>query len=309
MASTKTNKTISTILAVVVLIVAIGLVVYFAFFKDSGYTSLSDIDLNSYSLEEIKVEGSYILNDPNEIKGSLIFKNSEGDTLKAKLSEAKISGFSTQAVGNWQMQVTVGDIERTVDYTVTYKEIFYNDSTPISLSIADPIELDSIYVYCTDYNDNVAKSIPLSEIFEASDFDVDYVTDYEQNTSTTYEGYDINVYYTVGYIGYGNYYRGEFIKIDSGTNYQLSYFTMSANEDSDSGDGYFQINYDDGSLLGVETENFSFTWQKDYLSDEIKLSLSNDTSATYNYLSHQLTLGADVMNTINPLSFTLKLDV
>ena len=72
MASTKTNKTISTILAVVVLIVTIGLVVYFAFFKDSGYTSLSDIDLNSYSLEEIKVEDSYILNDPNEIKGAQI---------------------------------------------------------------------------------------------------------------------------------------------------------------------------------------------------------------------------------------------
>ena len=309
MASAKTNKTISTIFAIIVLVVTIGLVVYFAFFKDSGYTPLDEIDLNTYSLEEIKVEDKYILNDPSEINGSLIFKNSEGDTLKAKLSEAKISGFSTKTVGSWQMKVIVGDEERTVDYTVTYKEIFYNNNSPISLSISDPIELDYIYVNCTDYNDNVVKSVPLSDIFSAEDFDVDYVTDYEQNASTTFLGYDINVIYTVGYIGYKNYYRGETIKVDSGTQYQLSYFTMSVNENGESGDGSFQIIYDDGSLLDATTENFSFTWQKDYLSDVIDITLLNGTSATYNYLSHQLTLGADVMNTINPLTFTLRLDV
>lgn len=111
MASAKTNKTISTIFAIVVLIVTIGLVVYFAFFKDSGYTPLDEIDLNTYSLEEIKVEDEYILNNPSEINGSLIFKDSEGNTLKAKLSEAKISGFSTKTVGSWQMKVIVGDEE------------------------------------------------------------------------------------------------------------------------------------------------------------------------------------------------------
>lgn len=260
----KPSKKGSIIVDVIVLLITIGLVIYFMI-SNSGYTKLEDLDLNEYSLSEVKVDDVY-LNAP-EVSGTMIFKNGDGQEKKVRLSEASISGFDSDTIGSFEMTVKVGSQQQTVAYSVIYKDILIYNVTKVALSVNDPFELDYILVPCTDYNDRAVTNIPLSEIFDVNDFDVDYVTDYEMMASSEYQGKNLTIKYTVGHIGYGNTYAGILRENDGGTLYELDEFYMISNG-QDNGNGELEMYYGTNSGDTFLDENWAivgFEWEVDYL--------------------------------------------
>ncbi len=310
----KNSKVLSTIFCVIIFLVVVGVSVYFIFFKDKGYTPLSEIDLGTYEFIGVDTADRYILNDPNDPSGALIFENKtdSDDTLKAKLAEAEIENFSTKEIGEFEMDVTVGDKTLKVKYTVGFKDVSYPDQT-ISLSVHNPIELNGIYAYCYDYNDRIYQ-VSLYEIFGTKDeFDVSDVTSFTQTASTTYNGEFISVDYHVGYIGYGNNYNSQ--KVENGTTYRLRNFTMNMT-DTDSGTGSFTLSYKNSLYDFDETlQYFTLTWEKEILNDYISLNITDLlTEKTYHGIYYYPTsansplvvsLDANILNTLTPIEFTL----
>lgn len=303
----KTSKKGSIIVGVIVLLITIGLVIYFMI-SNSGYTKLEDLDLNEYSLSEVKVDDVY-LNAP-EVSGTMIFKNGDGQEKKVRLSEASISGFDSDTIGSFEMTVKVGSQQQTVAYSVIYKDILIYNVTKVALSVNDPFELDYILVPCTDYNDRVVTNIPLSEIFDVNDFDVDYVTDYEMMASSEYQGKNLTIKYTVGHIGYGNTYAGILRENDGGTLYELAEFYMISNG-QDNGNGELEMYYGTNSGDTFLDENWAivgFEWEVDYLNDnQLIITFEDGQRGVYNTTTHTLEIDADLFGTISTLSFELKM--
>lgn len=303
----KPSKKGSIIVDVIVLLITIGLVIYFMI-SNSGYTKLEDLDLNEYSLSEVKVDDVY-LNAP-EVSGTMIFKNGDGQEKKVRLSEASISGFDSDTIGSFEMTVKVGSQQQTVAYSVIYKDILIYNVTKVALSVNDPFELDYILVPCTDYNDRAVTNIPLSEIFDVNDFDVDYVTDYEMMASSEYQGKNLTIKYTVGHIGYGNTYAGILRENDGGTLYELDEFYMISNG-QDNGNGELEMYYGTNSGDTFLDENWAivgFEWEVDYLNDnQLIITFEDGQRGVYNTTTHTLEIDADLFGTISTLSFELKM--
>ena len=303
----KTSKKGAMIFAIIIFLATIGLVLYFVL-ADRGYTKLEDIDLSEYSLTEIEVDDVY-LNAP-DVSGKMIFKNKDGEEKKARLSEANISGFDSDTIGNFEMTVKVGSQQQTVAYSVIYKDVLIDNVETIALSVNDPFELDYILVPCTDYNDRVVANIPLSEIFEVGDFDVDYVTDYAMMASSDYQGKNLTIDYTVGYIGYGNSYAGVSRVNDGGTLYELANLYMFANEQYN-GSGELEIYYGTNSgdtFLGADWAIISFDWEVDYLNDnKLEITFEGGQKGSYDTTTHTLEIDADLFDTSFTLSFELKM--
>lgn len=303
----KTSKKGAMIFAIIIFLATIGLVLYFVL-ADRGYTKLEDIDLSEYSLTEIEVDDVY-LNAP-DVSGKMIFKNKDGEEKKARLSEANISGFDSDTIGNFEMTVKVGSQQQTVAYSVIYKDVLIDNVETIALSVNDPFELDYILVPCTDYNDRVVANIPLSEIFEVGDFDVDYVTDYAMMASSDYQGKNLTIDYTVGYIGYGNSYAGVSRVNDGGTLYELANLYMFANEQYN-GSGELEIYYGTNSgdtFLDADWAIISFDWEVDYLNDnKLEITFEGGQKGSYDTTAHTLEIDADLFDTSFTLSFELKM--
>lgn len=177
----------------------------------------------------MEFDRSFYLNEPDDSpSGTLIFKNDGGETLRARLSEADVTGFSTDRIGEREMRVSVGGQTLDVPYTVTYKAIYFDAEDllgaegALRLSVGGR-ELDDLYLYGADYDDVRAGRIPVSEL-EWENIDTEDVTSFEQTARAEYYGQEVTFSYTVGYIGYGYRYTGN--AEDFGVYYEVTEFVL-----------------------------------------------------------------------------------
>lgn len=304
------HKNIAAI--VLVFLIIAGIAAYFivsSINESKNYVSLSELG-DDYTFESVDIDDSFIVNEPDP-DGALIFRNADGDEKKVHLTDdgVTVSGLSTKEAGKFTMSVTARGVTKTVEYMVDYKEIRYSGSSVIYLSINDPIELDGIRVDCIDYNDRTVKRIPLREIFDADDFDVDSVSDVEKPLPSSDYGY-IDLKYKVGYIGYGNTYIGTDTVRDGRYEYELYDFVMDATG-YDEGDGSIIMRYrETGGLDDLPySDTIDFYWEKDYVNDGmiiLKDGQFGDTIGAYYYLEHRLELDANAFDTAGTLEFTLE---
>ncbi len=304
------HKNIAAIMLVFLIIA--GIAAYFivsSINESKNYVSLSELG-DDYTFESVDIDDSFIVNEPDP-DGALIFRNADGDEKKVHLTDdgVTVSGLSTKEAGKFTMSVTARGVTKTVEYTVDYKEIRYSGSSVIYLSINDPIELDGIRVDCIDYNDRTVKRIPLRDIFDADDFDVDSVSDVEKYLTSSDYGY-IDLKYKVGYIGYGNTYVGTDTVRDGRYEYELYDFVMDTTG-YDEGDGSLTILYQYAGSLDdlTDSETIYFDWEKDYINEDmiiLKDRQFGDTIGAYYYLEHRLELDANAFDTADTLEFTLE---
>ncbi len=207
---------------------------YTSFFFKKNYTSIDDVDFNTYKLTEVDMKTTFVVNQPTPENGTLVFKIVKAMKKNVKLSEAKIEGYSSSEIGNFEMTIVAvnkQNIEQTlkVNYSVEYKSVaIEHNLTFLNLSVSNgtPFELNKINVECTDYNDKIVKRVKLSDL-NWKNLDASEVT---ENTSllneatSSYAGVDLSFEYAVGYIGYGNTYFGNFSDVDY--SYEVTSFSL-----------------------------------------------------------------------------------
>ena len=301
--STKVGAAIFLVIMVAVVVVVCVVTLN----KNADLVPLDEVDLTEYTLQSVTVDDEFYVNEPNP-SGTLIFRNADGDEKKVSLSEVEVKGFSTKEPGTFTMSVTVGGVTKTVEYTVDYKEIRYTGPEAIYLSIKNPIELDGIYVTCYDYDNFPAATMPLSQLFKVSDFNVDNLNDVGLYITSDKFGY-INLQYKVGYIGYDNIYEGRDIVEAAGYSYELDWFLM-VETGYDEGEGSMTVYYGDTHGLGdyIDYVDIDFTWEKplgggDYL---ILKGENDNTIGRYHYLEHRLEIGAGVVSHASGLEFIVE---
>ena len=224
----------STAIAAAAFLVIVAVVVAVIFLtKSKNYTALGDIDLQEYRLSEVEFDRAFYLNEP-DVSGDLVFRNADGEEVRADLAddEVEVSGFVTNKVGKFSMRVTVKDQSVSAPYEVTYKDILFEQTAPVCLSMGSAFELEALYATCTDYYDNAVGYLPLSEIFPKEELDLGFVTSTPKTASVEYNGVSYELEYTVGYLGYGNVYFCEDAAEDGGTEYYLDEFILYSDEDS-----------------------------------------------------------------------------
>ena len=302
----------STAIAAAAFLVIVAVVVAVIFLtKSKNYTALGDIDLQEYRLSEVEFDRAFYLNEP-DVSGDLVFRNADGEEVRADLAddEVEVSGFDTSKVGKFSMQVTVKDQSVSAPYEVTYKDILFEQTSSVCLSMGSAFELEALYAECTDYNDKPVGDLPLSEIFPKEALDLGFVTDTPKTASVEYNGVSYELEYTVGYLGYGNVYFCEDAAEDGGTEYYLDEFILYPDEDSVGEDaGYGQMTIVEMQYGEPLFEDFDFTWTYDYVSERITIAFTLTTDeCTYDLATRTLRVGANVMYTSRPLSFRLMLD-
>ena len=311
MANTKRRATTIGAIVMVAIIIVIAAVI---FFMRGGSDGLENIDLSEYVLVEADFgDDEFYVNEPLP-EGTLLFRNGDGEEKKARTDEegVTIAGYDAERVGNGKMTVTVkGEQSLEVPYTVVYKEISCNKSG-LCLSLKDPFELERIFVRCTDYYDRTVARVPLVEIAREGDFDTEFVSDIQKTAYLSYMSEDISVDYTVGYIGYGNYYRGTRAASDGVDSYVLTEFCLDAPEiGEDSGSGYIVFGT---SEAGWTDDRYisDLIWEKDPFDDSLTLSASDEYGTfpmgRYDCATHTLHIDADAFGTLRELRFTLELD-
>ena len=308
METEKKKRRSTKIGALVFLLIVAAVIVIVVVLRMTGGadSSLEDVDLEEYTLTEADFGGEFYVNEP--LSGTLVFKNGEGDEKRVSITDegVAVSGFNTGEIGSYTLKISVKDGAQTLDapYSVVYKEIYFGSHGTLCLSVGDPFELDGIAVSCTDYNDHVVASVPLSDFARESDFDVDYVFNTPRTAYLEYMGADFTVDYTVGYIGYGYIYEGRKPAADSGNRYGLVEFTLD-----EDGTGFAEFLTEEGSY-GTGSVPFDIVWEADVLDDRLELSLTDgygSYSAWYDCKTHTLYLGADVFGTARELAFELQL--
>lgn len=302
----------STAIAAAAFLVIVAVVVAVIFLtKSKNYTALGDIDLQEYRLSEVEFDRAFYLNEP-DVSGDLVFRNADGEEVRADLAddEVEVSGFDTSKVGKFSMQVTVKDQSVSAPYEVTYKDILFEQTSSVCLSMGSAFELEALYAECTDYHDETVGDLPLSEIFPKEELDLGFVTDTPKTASVEYNGVSYELEYTVGYLGYGNVYFCEDAAEDGGTEYYLDEFILYPDEDSVGEDaGYGQMTIVEMQYGERLFEDFDFTWTYDYVSERITIAFTLTTDeCTYDLATRTLRVGANVMYTSRPLSFRLELD-
>ena len=302
----------STAIAAAAFLVIVAVVVAVIFLtKSKNYTALGDIDLQEYRLSEVEFDRAFYLNEP-DVSGDLVFRNADGEEVRADLAddEVEVSGFDTSKVGKFSMQVTVKDQSVSATYEVTYKDILFEQTGAVCLSMGSAFELETLYATCTDYYDKPVSYLPLSEIFPKEELDLEFVTDTPKTAFVEYNGVSYDLEYTVGYLGYGNVYFCEEAEEDGGTEYYLDEFILYPDEDSVGEDaGYGQMTIVEMQYGEPLFEEFDFTWTYDYVSERITISFTLTTDeCTYDLATRTLRVGANVMYSSRPLSFRLELD-
>lgn len=302
----------STAIAAAAFLVIVAVVVAVIFLtKSKNYTALGDIDLQEYRLSEVEFDRAFYLNEP-DVSGDLVFRNADGEEVRADLAddEVEVSGFITNRVGKFSMQVTVKDQSVSAPYEVTYKDILFEQTSSVCLSMGSAFELEALYAECTDYYDKPVGDLPLSEIFPKEELDLGFVTDTPKTASVEYNGVSYELEYTVGYLGYGNVYFCEEAEEDGGTEYYLDELILYPAEDSVGEDaGYGRMTIVEMQYGEPLFEEFDFTWTYDYVSERITISFTLTTDeCTYDLATRTLRVGANVMYSSRPLSFRLELD-
>lgn len=272
-------------------------------------TPVEQIDLSEYDLVGVEFERDFYLNEPNP-SGRLVFRNDAGTEKRAQLSEAEVTGLSTSEVGSFVMTATVQDQSVRAQYRVIYKDIRFEQTKPLCVSIQDAFELDCIFADCTDYTGEVAAQIPLSDIFSGQ-LNVDKVSDTVTTAQVSYHGKSVSLAYSVGYLGYGNIYCGKDSVKDGDKTYVLDDLELILESETDAlrtqtmGHGYLNVVVS-GADLKQSYERRTFQWAYDEETDKILLALTDGSSCEYDLTSHVLRVGTNVFFTSAVLQFELE---
>lgn len=324
----KLNKKTSVMIGAAVLLIAIAAAIALTvvFWNRQGYAALDDIDLEEYSLSEVDCTKELYVNQPMP-EGELLFRNADGDERRARLSEADVTGFDTGKVGKYSMTVSVGSQHLEVPYKVIYKQVRFEHTDALQLSLNNAIELDGIYASCTDYNDQVAAKVPLREIFGDA-AEVSALSAEPQTVSAEFHGASLSLEYTVGYFGYGYVYRGVDSVQDGTKTFRLQEFRAFLDQEElpeeslrtdpdDFGHGRMTVVIVDGANTSADVyQEFTFDWKVNPLdTDKLILSLGGIPEETdgvkscvYHISTHTLEFSPKVMFTSRGLRFRLELD-
>ena len=299
------SKGFSKFIVILILLVIIGFVVYFVFFNKEDYTDLSDIDLNEYTLSSVKIDNEYYVNEPQPTSGTLVFKNADGDELKARLKEAEIEGFDTTQVGEYIMTISVSTQSVQVKYIVKYKNVEMQIKDAIRLTLNNPFELNTLYILCYDYNDSIVDTVPMSSL-DWTNLDVGTTTNIEYQATTEFNDEYLSFDYTVGYIGYGYTYNG----IEQTTSNLFVINQLIINAEST---GYLDITSFVGNTSVVNEEfNEQVTWEyvENYSSNTKFLRLLNTSGQTvgeYYFETNSLRLYPNVCGNNEVIDIEIKL--
>ncbi len=307
------RRTIAVLAVALALIVVAAVVVTVVVLKRKNYTPVDDIDLEEYSFVGVEFERDFYLHEP-EPEADLVFRNGKGEEKRALLSEAEVSGLSTEEIGTAIMTVAVHGSSVDAEYTVCYKNISYASSTSVCLSLYDPFELDMLFASCTDYYDEVVAAIPLSEIFSENLPDVDEISDTEQTATAEYRGFSFALSYTVGYLGYGNKYTSASVT-DGVRSFRIEEFCLyeeAEQRGTPLGHGSFFL-----VTEGEENDDYgnrrSFDWELDGETGRLILHIGgvadDGNACVYDLKAHTLRIPSDVMLSTEDLVFRLRLDV
>lgn len=303
----------SKLITVLLVLGMFVLVLYIAFFQEKNdYVELKDVDLSKYTLSRVNVADVY-LNDPSEKpNGTMFFENSSGKILRVKLKEANIQGeFKTDELGTFSLSFYVEDqTPITANYNVVYRKVYFEGDN-LYLSIYDPLEIDKIPLVCTDYYNLVVKTITLDQVFEKTDFSVNNVSEYVNLARGEYEGTSVEVFYKVGFVGYGYSYVGKVPFVDGEVSYSLDNFKLTLEEGkTNRGNGTFSVstqNVSDSQELNTST--LSFSWTLDLTQGNVLvLTFDDGKTATYNFSNHVLSIGKEIFSSASDLSFVLQLN-
>lgn len=296
---------IAAILIVAAVVTAIVLILR------KNYTPVDQIDLNEYSLVGVEFERDYYLNEPNP-SGTLVFRNEAGIEKRAQLSEAEVTGLSTDEVGSFVMTATVQGQSIRAQYRVIYKDVQFKQEAPLCISIRDAFELDTMYADCIDYEGKVAARVTLREIFSGQ-LSLGEVTETVQTTQVAYHGKAISLDYSVGYLGYGNLYRGKDSVTDGDKTYTLEKLELFLESETRAdvsgteatGHGYLTVVVN-GADLEQSYEQRNFNWSYDEEADKLYFDLNDGSACEYDLSAHVLRLETDVLFTSKPLQFGLE---
>ena len=320
MASVKKRTWIAVGAVLLALLVAAAVVVGVIRGK-KAYTPVSAIDLQEYKLVDVEYERDFYCNEP-EPRAALVFRNEEGKEKRAPLSEAQVTGLDTHEVGERVMSVSVEGQQLEVVYKVVYKDIYFNQSSAICLSLHDAFELKNLYASCTDYADTVVARIPLSEIFSENDVDVSEISETAQTAKTQYEGFSFTLSYTVGYIGYRNLYCSTASVKEGDRSFRVDRLRFFCKEEDKqptrsaalSGYGsFYLVTEGDPDIYG---DPLTFDWVADpanparinlYLN-RVADNADGSGACVYDANAHTLKVSSSVLSTANDLIFRLQLD-
>ena len=301
--SSSNSKSSKSWVGIILILCIVGVIIYFVVINNQ-YTSLSDVDLNEFTLTEVQMDKEFYVNAPKPESGTLIFKNSENKEKKVKLSEATITNFDSSKVGDYTLTVSVSEEQSlNVDYKVIYKDIrIAGEKEIIYISLNNPFEFENMNVECTDYNDKVVKSVFMSDItFYGLDASQVTPQDTTSQAKAVIDNQEFVFDYVVGYIGYGNNYIGSFS--DNNYTYNVSKFIL--NQD---GTGELEVLRKNSRLELAEVESKQCVIYWDYNDQNQSLTISyNDLEiGSYDIESHTLRLDAyTIFANNNQLEFEL----
>ena len=301
--SSSNSKSSKSWIGIILILCIVGVIIYFVVINNQ-YTSLSDVDLNEFTLTEVQMDKEFYVNAPKPESGTLIFKNSENKEKKVKLSEATITNFDSSKVGDYTLTVSVSEEQSlNVDYKVVYKDIrIAGEKEIIYISLNNPFEFENMNVECTDYNDKVVKSVFMSDItFDGLDASQVTPQDTTSQAKAVIDNQEFVFDYVVGYIGYGNNYIGSFS--DNNYTYNVSKFIL--NQD---GTGELEVLRKNSRLELAEVESNQCVIYWDYNDQNQSLTISyNDLEiGSYDIESHTLRVDAyTIFANNNQLEFEL----
>lgn len=301
--SSSNSKSSKSWVGIILILCIVGVIIYFVVINNQ-YTSLSDVDLNEFTLTEVQMDKEFYVNAPKPESGTLIFKNSENKEKKVKLSEATITNFDSSKVGDYTLIVSVSEEQSlNVDYKVIYKDIrIAGEKEIIYISLNNPFEFENMNVECTDYNDKVVKSVFMSDItFDGLDASQVTPQDTTSQAKAVIDNQEFVFDYVVGYIGYGNNYIGSFS--DNNYTYNVSKFIL--NQD---GTGELEVLRKNSRLELAEVESKQCVIYWDYNDQNQSLTISyNDLEiGSYDIESHTLRFDAyTIFANNNQLEFEL----
>ena len=301
--SSSNSKSSKSWVGIILILCIVGVIIYFVVINNQ-YTSLSDVDLNEFTLTEVQMDKEFYVNAPKPESGTLIFKNSENKEKKVKLSEATITNFDSSKVGDYTLTVSVSEEQSlNVDYKVIYKDIrIAGEKEIIYISLNNPFEFENMNVECTDYNDKVVKSVFMSDItFDGLDASQVTPQDTTSQAKAVIDNQEFVFDYVVGYIGYGNNYIGSFS--DNNYTYNVSKFIL--NQD---GTGELEVLRKNSRLELAEVESKQCVIYWDYNDQNQSLTISyNDLEiGSYDIESHTLRVDAyTIFANNNQLEFEL----
>ena len=267
--SSSNSKSSKSWVGIILILCIVGVIIYFVVINNQ-YTSLSDVDLNEFTLTEVQMDKEFYVNAPKPESGTLIFKNSENKEKKVKLSEATITNFDSSKVGDYTLTVSVSEEQSlNVDYKVIYKDIrIAGEKEIIYISLNNPFEFENMNVECTDYNDKVVKSVFMSDItFDGLDASQVTPQDTTSQAKAVIDNQKFVFDYVVGYIGYGNNYIGSFS--DNNYTYNVSKFIL--NQD---GTGELEVLRKNSRLELAEVESKQCVIYWDYNDQNQSLTIS-----------------------------------